>query len=143
LPKGVVWRHHIFFAAMGGGIRQMAASPAKFRAGCWQPLVALPAAPFMHAAAQWLAFHELFAGGTLVLAPQGSFDPSAIWALVERERVNLLVIVGDAMALPLVDAFAARRERWNVSSLVAIASGGALFSPTAKARIAELLPGKL
>jgi len=149
LPKGVVWRHEdIFFAAMGGGdpvqmgnvIRRPEELPSRVLS---QPLVALPAAPFMHAAAQWLAFHELFAGGTLVLTPQGAFDPEAIWALVERERVNLLVIVGDAMAVPLVEAFEARRERWNVSSLVAIASGGALFSPTAKARIAELLPGKL
>lgn len=148
-PKGVVWRHEdIFFAAMGGGdpvqmgnaIRRPEELPGRVLAN---PLVALPAAPFMHAAAQWLAFHELFAGGTLVLTPRGRFDPVAIWELVERERVNLLVIVGDAMALPLVAALGAQPGRWNVSSLVAIASGGALFSPIAKQRLAELLPGKL
>ena len=148
-PKGVVWRHEdIFFAAMGGGdplqmgnvIHRPEELPGRVLP---QPLVALPAAPLMHAAAQWLAFHELFAGGTLVLTQRGVFDPALIWELIERERVNLLVIVGDAMALPLVDAFAARRERWNVSSLVAIASGGALFSPAAKARLRDLLPGKL
>jgi acyl-CoA synthetase (AMP-forming)/AMP-acid ligase II len=148
-PKGVVWRHEdIFFAAMGGGdpvqmgnvIHHPEELPSRVLK---QPIVALPAAPFMHAAAQWLAFHELFAGGTLVLTPRGVFDPAAIWDLIEREHVNLLVIVGDAMALPLVEALASRRERCNVSSLVAIASGGALFSPAAKARIAELLPGKL
>jgi acyl-CoA synthetase (AMP-forming)/AMP-acid ligase II len=148
-PKGVVWRHEdIFFAAMGGGdpvqmgnpIRRPEELPGRVLA---QPIVALPAAPFVHAAAQWLAFHQLFAGGTLVLTPRGGFDPVAIWELVERERVNLLVIVGDAMALPLVAALGAHPGRWDVSSLVAIASGGALFSPVAKQRLAERLPGKL
>lgn len=148
-PKGVVWRHEdIFFAAMGGGdpvqmgnvIARPEELPDRVLA---QPIIALPAAPFMHAAAQWLAFHELFAGGTLVTTPRGAFDPHAIWDLVERERVNLLVIVGDAMALPLVEALRVRRDRCDVSSVVAIASGGALFSPAAKARLAELLPGRL
>ena len=148
-PKGVVWRHEdIFFAAMGGGdpvqmgrvIRTPEELPSRVLA---KPIVALPAAPFMHAAAQWLAFHEFFAGGKLVLAPGGGFDAAAIWDLVEREQVNLLMIVGDAMAVPLIDAFSARRERSDVSSLVAIASGGALFSPATKERIAALLPGKL
>jgi acyl-CoA synthetase (AMP-forming)/AMP-acid ligase II len=149
LPKGVVWRHEdIFFAAMGGGdpvqmgrvIQSAEELPSRVLA---QPIVALPAAPFMHAAAQWLAFHELFAGGKLVLPPGGVFEPGTIWDLIEREKVNLLVIVGDAMAAPLMDAFAARRERSDVSSLVAIASGGALFSPSVKERIVALLPGKL
>jgi acyl-CoA synthetase (AMP-forming)/AMP-acid ligase II len=148
-PKGVVWRHEdIFFAAMGGGdpvqlgnvIRRPEELPGRVLP---QPLVALPASPFMHAAGQWLAFHELFAGGTLVTTPRGALDPVTIWELVERERVNLLVIVGDAMARPLVDALAAQPGRWNLSSLVVIASGGALFSPAARQRIAELLPGKL
>ena len=149
LPKGVVWRHEdIFFAAMGGGdpvqmgrvIHAPEELPSRVLA---QSIVALPAAPFMHAAAQWLAFHELFAGGKLVLTPGGAFEPDAIWELIEREKVNLLVIVGDAMAVPLMDAFAARREHSDVSSLVAIASGGALFSPSIKERIATLVPGKL
>ena len=149
LPKGVVWRHEdIFFAAMGGGdpvqMGRVIHAPDELPSRVLeQPIVALPAAPFMHAAAQWLAFHELFAGGTLVLTPGGAFEPDAIWDLIEREKVNLLVIVGDAMAVPLVDALAARRERSDVSSLVAIASGGALFSPATKERIAALLPGKL
>ncbi len=148
-PKGVVWRHEdIFFAAMGGGdpaqMGMVISSPEELPGRLLgMSMVAFPAAPFIHAAAQWLAFHEFFSGGTLVLARGGAFDAEAIWELLAREKVNLLVIVGDAMAVPLIDAFAARRADADISSLLAIASGGALFSPTTKASLAALLPGRL
>ena len=150
LPKGVVWRHEdIFFAAMGGGdplqMGKPIQSPEELPGRVLpRPLVALPAAPFMHAAAQWLAFHQLFSGNTLVVPDAGVFHPDAIWALVGREHVQLLVIVGDAMATPLLDALESQPDAAaNAASLVAIASGGALFSPATKTRLARLLPGKL
>ncbi|MDQ6696247.1 MAG: acyl-CoA synthetase [Actinomycetota bacterium] len=148
LPKGVLWRHEdIFFAAMGGG--------DPFQTGDWitEPselvdrlpevgMVALPIPPFMHASAHWLAFHQLFGGGKIVVAEGGGFDPAAIWELVGREKVNTVVIVGDAMARPLCDELVAHPDRYDTSSLLAIGSGGAILSPSTKAQIAELLPGR-
>ncbi|MCC6183981.1 MAG: AMP-binding protein, partial [Microthrixaceae bacterium] len=147
LPKGVLWRHEdIFFTAMGGGdpfqlgdhitrAEQLAGRIPDF------PLVALPAPPFMHAAAHWLAFAVLFGGGKVVTLPEGRFDPAATWRLVDDEGVNILVVVGDAMARPLADALAADPGAYDLSTLMAMGSGGALLSPSTKARLRELRPG--
>jgi 3-oxocholest-4-en-26-oate---CoA ligase len=53
------------------------------------------------------------------------------------------VVVGDAMARPLVDELVANRDRRELSSLVVVASGGAILSPATKARLAEVLPGRI
>ena len=146
LPKGVLWRHEdIFFAAMGGG------DPYQFGDHISRAeqlvdripdpgLVALPTPPFMHAAAHWLAFSILFGGGTVVTLPDGRFDAAATLRLVDEERVNILVVVGDAMARPLLDILEADPDAYDLSSLMALGSGGALLSPSTKARLRAARP---
>lgn len=146
LPKGVLWRNEdIFFAAMGGGdpyqfgnhITNAGELPGRIP----DPgMVALPTPPFMHAAGHWLAFSMFFGGGTIVTLPGGQFDPRLTWQLVEREKVNILVIVGDAMARPLIEELERDANAYDLSSLMALGSGGALFSPSTKARLRELRP---
>ena len=149
LPKGVLWRQEdIFFAAMGGGdpfqLGNHIARPEELPERVLRPgLVALPVPPFMHAAAHWLAFAMFFGGGTVVTLPGGRFDAATTWRLVTEERVNILVVVGDAMARPLLDALAARPGAYDTSSLMALGSGGALLSPATKAGFGELCPGLL
>jgi 3-oxocholest-4-en-26-oate---CoA ligase len=149
-PKGVLWRHEdIFFSAMGGGdplhLGDVIERPEQLAERVLRPgMVALPVPPFMHASAHWLAFSTFFGGGTLVLLPGGRFDPDTTWRLVAEERVAVLVIVGDAMARPLLDALEAARDAArppDVSSLMAVGSGGAMLAPSTKARLARLLPG--
>ena len=146
MPKGVLWRHEdIFFAAMGGGdpmqLGNVIDDPAALSDRVLSPgLVALPVPPLMHASAQWLAFHTLFGGGTLVLLPGGTFDPAACWRLVADERVNILVIVGDAMAGPLLDEMDRAGDEVDPSSLMALGSGGAILSPATKARLRAQFP---
>jgi acyl-CoA synthetase (AMP-forming)/AMP-acid ligase II len=148
-PKGVMWRHEdIFFASMGGGDPLRTGHPISAPEELVgrilpQPIVALAAPPFMHAAAHWLAWNQLLSGGKLVTTRSGAFDPAEIWSLVDRERVGMLLVVGDAMATPLADELAARRDRTAAASLFAVVSGGALFSGATKQRLAELLPGRL
>jgi acyl-CoA synthetase (AMP-forming)/AMP-acid ligase II len=143
LPKGVMWRHEdIFFASLGGGdpfSMGDVISDADELAGRVPEtgLVALPTPPFMHVSAHWLALSTLYGGGTIVVPPGGRFDPPEIWRLVGEQRVNVLVIVGDAMARPLLDALTPTDD---TSSLFVIGSGGAVLSPTTKDRLAELLP---
>jgi acyl-CoA synthetase (AMP-forming)/AMP-acid ligase II len=146
MPKGVMWHHRdIFFGAMGGGDLDQSRGPITEpnelveRVGDMAP-AALPAPPFMHAAAQWAAMSLLFAGGKIVIPAEGRFDPAAIWQSVNDEAANLLIIVGDAMATPLADILEASPGRWDTTSLLAVASGGALFSPATKARLIALLP---
>jgi len=150
MPKGVLWRHEdIFFAAMGGGdplhLGDTIDRPEELAQRVLHPgIVALAVPPFMHASAHWLAFSTFFGGGTVVVVPGGRFDPGTTWRLVADERVGVLVVVGDAMARPLLDALeSARRggEAPDVSSLMAVGSGGAMLAPSTKARIARLLPG--
>ncbi len=149
MPKGVLWRHEdIFFAALGGGdalqLGNVIGSPEELAARVMRPgMTALPAPPFMHASAHWLAFTMLFGGGKLVTLPGGRFDPVATWRLVGTEAVNILVVVGDAMARPLLNELDAHPDRYDISSLVAVGSGGAVLSPSTKRRLAELLPGRI
>jgi acyl-CoA synthetase (AMP-forming)/AMP-acid ligase II len=149
MPKGVLWRHEdIFFAAMGGGdalqLGNVVDAPEQLAQRVLRPgLCALPAPPFMHASAHWLAFSILFGGGKIVTLPSGRFDPGAAWRLVGKESVNILVVVGDAMARPLLDELEAHPADYDTSSLMAVGSGGAVLSPSTKHRLAEMLPGRM
>ena len=63
---------------------------------------------------------------------------------MDAEGVNTLVVVGDAMARPLLDDCSAEAPaRYDLSSLMAVGSGGAVLSPSTKAQLAELLPGRI
>jgi len=149
MPKGVVWRHEdIFFAAMGGGdalaLGNVIGSPEELATRVMRPgMTALPCPPFMHSSAHWLAFAILFGGGKLVTLPGGHFDAAAAWRLVGTEGVNILVIVGDAMARPLLDELDVHPARYDLSSLMAVGSGGAVLWPSTKQRLAEAPPGRI
>lgn len=145
LPKGVLWRHEdIFFGAFGGGnaggppvaAPEQVAVNARTTAGRTRML---PASPFMHGSAHWMAFLSFFGGGTVVVSPERHLDPQHLWSLVEQERVSFLVIVGDAFARPLVDALRAEPDRWDLSALTVLLSGGAILSPATKDALSELL----
>ena len=151
LPKGVVWRHEdIFKAAMGGGdlaqSGDFVSGPEELAQRIREQdngIVALATPPLMHASAHWLTCHNLFTGGKVVMAPQGRFDPATIWRLITDEKVLVLVIVGDAMAKPLLDELAANPDSYDPSSLWVIASSGALLSRVNKQRLLELLPDRM
>ncbi len=149
LPKGVLWRHEdIFFAAMGGGdvlrtdnfVTRPDELPSRIQE---QPIVALPTPPLMHASAHWLTFHQFFTAGTTVFPPYGRFHAPTIWQLVGDEKVFLLVIVGDAMAKPLIDELAANPDAYATDTLWVIGSGGAILSQANRDRLLDLLPNRM
>ena len=141
-PKGVMWRHEDIWRTLGGGIDFVTAEPlpdewAQSRKGLENgELVKLCAAPLIHGNAQVAALAGLFAGETIVLLP--AFDAREIWLAVAQHQVNVLVIIGDAMARPLVEAYA--EGEYDASSLVAVSSSAALFSPAVKDACAKALP---
>jgi acyl-CoA synthetase (AMP-forming)/AMP-acid ligase II len=147
MPKGVLWRQEdIFFAAMGGGDPLQSGNfiekPEELVDRLMDPgMVTLATPPLMHVSAHWLAFTSLFSGGRIVVTRLGRFDPAAIWRLVEQEKVNVLVIVGDAMARPLADAL--REATHDTSSLMVVGSGGAILSPSTKQALSSLIPTTL
>jgi fatty-acyl-CoA synthase len=93
----------------------------------------------MHAAAQWTVFAALHNGRTVVLHDDsGPFDARTILETAAREHANLLTIVGDAYARPIIDELRART--YDLSSLQQLATGGAMTSPALKQELLELLP---
>lgn len=141
-PKGVMWRHEDVWRALGGGINFITgeyvadewalANEAKNGTG----LVRLPISPLIHGAAQWAAFGALFTGSTVVFVQ--NFDAHEIWRTIERHRVQVLTVVGDAMARPLLDAYL--EKRYDASSLVAFTSHAALFSQSVKQAYLDTFP---
>ncbi len=148
MPKGVMWRHEdIFFAGLQGGAPggEPISSPEQLAENAVLPdafvMAILPAAPFIHGAAQFGAWIALFTGGKVVLSASRTFDAVDIWTLVERERVTTITLVGDAMARPMLDALQAAPI--EAESLVAIASAGAILSPSIRDGLQALLPSTL
>ncbi|MGH7898870.1 MAG: AMP-binding protein, partial [Candidatus Binatia bacterium] len=144
MPKGVLWRQEdIFFAALGG--KPLGGMPA---IGSVEELVerarhgslrALPAPPFMHGAAHWVAFLTFHQGGTVVIQDHPErLDAADVWATVEREKVGFVAIVGDAFGRPLADELA--RRRYDLTNLQVIGSGGAILTPSLKAELLERIP---
>ena len=66
------------------------------------------------------------------------FDPDEAWRAIERHRVNLMLVIGDAMARPLIEAY--RAGGYDASSLLSLSSSAALFSPAVKEACAAALP---
>ncbi len=148
MPKGVVWRHEdIFKAAMGGGdLTQggdVVTGPVELAGRLPENgITALAAPPLMHAAAHWLAFHQLFTGGKVVMMPLGRFDPAEVWQTIADEAVFNIVLVGDAMMKPLLDHLASGAPV-SADGLWVLASSGAPLSQHNKDRLAQLLPGRM
>ncbi len=143
MPKGVVWRHEDVFYALGGGINpatnERVNDPSDLAArglAAGFQLTSLPIAPLMHGASQWSVMGSSFQGNKVVLVAK--FDPHEVWRLVEQEKVNLLFITGDAMGRPLIEALGERS--YDTSSLFALASTAAVFSPSVKDQFLERFP---
>jgi 3-oxocholest-4-en-26-oate---CoA ligase len=130
MPKGVMWRQEdLFYAGMFGGYPagDPITDPADAgpRAAANSPLVSFPAAPLMHGAAELGSFINLLGGGKVVLIRKYTGD--GVLRLIEQEKVNTVTIVGDAMAVPLVEALEAGHS-YDLSSWIVLASAGALLS---------------
>ncbi len=144
MPKGVLWRQaDIFVGAMGG--RNLATGnefetldeivETAINGGARL----LPAPPFMHGAGHWLAFNA-FNGGNSVCIQEDTvgFSADDVWSTIERERCNILLIVGDAFGRPLADQLEAKD--YDLSSMLLIVSGGAPLNSTLKDQLLAKLP---
>jgi len=145
-PKGVMWRHEDIYRVLLGGTdfatgefvkdeydlaRAAAANP---------PMIRYPIPPMIHGATQSATWMSIFSGQTTVLAPE--FNADEVWRTIHEHKVNLLFFTGDAMARPLLDALNTDHD-YDLSSLFLLASTAALFSPSIKERLLELLPNRV
>lgn len=146
-PKGVMWRHDDFFhKPLSGGnpygaddrrnLGEVAAAAEEF-----PELAFLIAAPLMHGAALFSLFTFFTLGARVVL--MRDFEPRAVVEAIERQSLQVILIVGDGMGLPLVDEMERRKDEIDFSSLYSITSGGAIWSVGVRQRMLAVKPDLL
>ncbi len=145
-PKGVMWQHDDFFRKpLSGGNPYGEARKDLEEIGTavkdFPSIAFLLAAPLMHGAASYSLFTFFTLGGRLVI--QRDFDPAAIVTEVEKEKVNIVLIVGDAMGLPLVEEMEKRKDEVDLSSMFSITSGGAIWSQHVRDRMLAVKPNSV
>jgi len=143
MPKGVLWRQEdIFFGALGGnqpGGVKVESIEAMVETAKNGTMRTLPAPPFMHGAAHWMAFTAMHQGGVIVVQKDpGHLDPNDIWATIEREKINFMTIVGDAFGRPLLDQL--EKNTYDLSQFRIILSGGAILTPALKEAFLDAIP---
>jgi acyl-CoA synthetase (AMP-forming)/AMP-acid ligase II len=145
MPKGVLWRQHDIFMTSFGGRNLMTGEPSqsideiveRAAAGPGTKLMILP--PLIHGAAQWSVMTAITTGQSVVFPTVvDHLDADDVVRTIEREKVAVVTVVGDAMARPLVTAI--EKGIADVSSLAVVANGGALLTPYVKQRLIEVLP---
>ncbi len=142
MPKGVMWRNGDAMVECFGGSK-VARTVEEFVAEANTGLRALLAPPFMHGAGHWMSFRTWLGGGTIfVQSVPEQLDPIDIWGLVERDRLNFLLIVGDAFARPLLDELdhPTPGRPYDLDALTVLLSGGAALSAGLKAEFLRHLP---
>ncbi|WP_043807379.1 AMP-binding protein [Rhodococcus triatomae] len=143
-PKGVMWRQDDFFRKpLSGGnpygddprrdLAEVAAAAKEF-----PEFAFLIAAPLMHGAALYSLFTFFTLGARVVL--KRDFTPKEVVESIERDRVQVILIVGDGMGLPLVDEMERRRDEVDFSSLFSVTSGGAIWSVGVRERMLAVKP---
>jgi fatty-acyl-CoA synthase len=141
-PKGVLWRQSdIYVSSMVGDDHASAAEIHQKVQLAGPPWFAL--SPLMHAAGLWTAFSAILSGQTVILydTRTGGFDPRSAMETVEREKVGLMTMVGDAYAAPLVAQLGEPSAGgYDLSSLHSIATGGAATNPKYQSALLEHLP---
>ena len=124
MPKGVMWRHEdVFFAGLqggnpgGAGHHRRRNSSARTRAAANAPTT-LPVAPLMHGNGHWASLIGMHGGGKVVLGAVAAARRARDLVAGRARAVNMLSIVGDAMARPL--ARGARRAGRGVRPVIAV-----------------------
>ena len=140
LPKGVMWRHRDLFVQFSASYQMLGEVPSTpagvgeaaarlLAMGMAGPILA--AAPLMHGMAWFTSMSGLLVGRTVVSLTGRHFDPAELWSTVQRRRVQMCVIVGDAFARPMIAALEEAERRgqpWDLSSLMMVVSGGVMWS---------------
>ena len=151
MPKGVMYKHNLFInsllktaASMGFDVPEDPEDIPKTitdLAKTGQLAKTIVACPLMHGTGMWLgAFVPLFSGGSCVTIPQLGFDPDLLLKKVEDEKINNIIIVGDAFARPILDSLNLAKKNgkpYNLSSLRSIISSGVMWSAEVKEGLLE------
>jgi len=148
MPKGTQWQHTALWHKMRvWGIGAMATAgltdaPPSLDAyldilQTQQPAKPLlPLCPLMHGTGLMMAICALAQGSPVVTTASKRFDAEHCLNVIAQHQVGSLVIVGDAFALPLLDAIEARNDDC-FNSVQSIVSSGAILSDQSRARFVQ------
>jgi 3-oxocholest-4-en-26-oate---CoA ligase len=100
----------------------------------------LVVAPMFHGTAYetCMAMIGVSGGTSLFLKQSHPFDAVELWKTVERRHINLIVIVGDAFAIPMAEEL--QKNKYEIRSLAAIVSSGVRWSPSVKKKFLTTNP---
>ena len=146
LPKGVMWRQHEAIKALGTAanfylgrppaadlddvVRRLDRSGKRLYVAC----------PLMHGTGLFTSLSLMNEGWAVETSAAEYFDAAALWRLVSDHHVNALVIVGDAVARPLLAELEADPGGYDLSGLELIVSSGSRWSRTVRAALLRHLP---
>jgi len=150
LPKGVMYDHKTLSKALMTKSMRLRGLPLpnspKNLIGAVKAMAAkglsprcMPACPLMHGTGVWVGVvipHGL--GGSVVLFDNHSFDADHILDLIQTEKVQEIVIVGDVFARPIaaaLDEAAEAGRPYDTSSMKMVNSSGVMFSSENKAKV--------
>ncbi|MGI8711097.1 MAG: acyl-CoA synthetase [Acidimicrobiales bacterium] len=146
MPKGVMWRQddHIRNVIAGALNPRYGDDPVDYqvtrdhvtRAG----FASIPACPLMHGTGCMTQLITLCGGGCVVTLENRALDIEELFDTIEADKIATTAIVGDAFARPMLRALDAEPDRWDLSSLIVIASSGVMFSEASKAGLLRHLP---
>ncbi len=146
-PKGVVWRQEDIIKSALSAFRF--GVPIESVEGLGEDakknqnaLRLSTCGPMMHAGSQWVLGNCLIAGATFVLYTEPSFDPRKMLDLASSKGVQMLSVLGDAMARPIAEALLAEPDRWDMSALFVISNGASPLSAPVRDQLRQALPGK-
>ena len=100
--------------------------------------------PLMHGTAQYTALRAVLKGEAVATMPGIKFDANAAIDAIRDHGIRSAVIVGDAFAIPIVEALEARSDAAEaIASLKVIGSSGAIFSMSLKQRLLAVNPNMM
>ena len=140
MPKGVMWDQGALWTVLGAGAPlpgmpgpdSIEAHVAAIEAAeARRKVLALP--PLMHGTGLLMGIYCLALGGTVITAAARNFDPGEALKLTERHNPEVVVIVGDAFARPILRAIESGEGRLGQVGMMI--SSGTMWSPEIKAAL--------
>jgi acyl-CoA synthetase (AMP-forming)/AMP-acid ligase II len=151
-PKGVVWRQSDLLHSLVVPIfhplgvtelpetldEAVAIATGAHRAG--RAPTTMPVVPLMHATGLFNTMGALMTGGRAVTSRQGGLDPEHVWHTVAEQRVDTVIVAGNAVCRPLVDELLRAEQAgtpYDLRSVRRILSSGTALSDPLKRALHE------
>jgi acyl-CoA synthetase (AMP-forming)/AMP-acid ligase II len=152
LPKGTQWRHEDIWRKqkISTGSAMLALKLQEHPATIEEhignvlklpvPMPFMPLSPLMHGAASLMAILMLAQGTPVLTMPGLKFNADLVLDLIKRYQVSGVALVGDAFAIPLLEALDRRAQEKPLAPVVLMVSTGASLSEENRTRLLRHQP---